>query len=210
MLPDKLYKSIQLEEKGFNDAEMSLIALISTPDLDRQGEAILTNAWDFKNYQTNPVVLLSHDYSMPPVGRAMWVKKTAEGIKAKLGFAPTQLGEELYKLYKEGFMNAFSVGFKPKEAVHGKEASDLVKDAETVYTKAELLEFSAVSVPANQNAVALRGLDIKSECLIKMLNIKEDDSARITREAAEAKAQADTKAAADAKAETDRQAQKAA
>lgn len=176
---DMIRKALSIEEKAFDDAEQSLVALVSTPDVDRDKEAILTGGWDFKNFLKNPVVLLGHDYSTMPIGRAMWIKKTADGVKAKVQFANSQVGEEVYGLFKGGFMNAFSVGFRSLESVFGDEADKLIKGAERVYTKTELLEFSAVAVPSNQNAVALRG--IKSECLIKMLNIKSEESEDDTR-----------------------------
>jgi phage head maturation protease len=49
--------------------------------------------------------------------------------------------KEIYRKYKDGFLNAFSVGFIPLEA------------EENTYTKSELLEISAVPIPANPNAI---------------------------------------------------------
>jgi hypothetical protein len=81
----------------------------------------------------------------------LWTKKTAEGILSKMQFAKTQMAEEIFQLYKEGFMRAFSVGFIPKEWTDG----DGEKVPRRTYTKWELLEYSAVPVPANPDALAL-------------------------------------------------------
>ena len=53
------------------------------------------------------------------------------------------------KLYKGGFMRASSVGFIPREWKIGQND----KDPRRTYTKAELLEISLVTVPANPNAL---------------------------------------------------------
>jgi len=56
-----------------------------------------------------------------------------------------------YGLYKGGFLSAVSVGFIPLQWENGtKEAGYRRK-----YTEQELVEVSAVSIPANPNALAL-------------------------------------------------------
>ena len=53
-----------------------------------------------------------------------------------------------YHCYKTGMLNAVSVGFIPMDAVPNKETGG------AIVNEWELLEFSAVTVPANQDAIA--------------------------------------------------------
>lgn len=138
--------------KSVDEKEGTLTALVSTASVDRMDEVLEPAGADLKNYRKNPIVLWAHDYSMPPIGKAVWVKKTKEGILSKVKFATTEFAKEIFELYKEGFMNAFSVGFIPKDSVKG----DTEKgEPWRTYTKWEMLEYSAVPVPANPEALSL-------------------------------------------------------
>lgn len=124
----------------------------STAGIDRDGEVILPTA--FKNLdkylKTNPVVLFAHDRWKPPVGKAVAGRIMENALQLEIVFAETELGKELRYLYENGFMNAFSVGFIPKKW-------DVTNNGGRVYTEVELLEVSAVPVPANEAAVVIRG-----------------------------------------------------
>jgi HK97 family phage prohead protease len=162
------------EIKGIDDNEQTLTAYISTDTRDRHGEVLDPQGLDKKNYEKNPVVLWAHDYSQPPIGRAMWTKKDGVGVLSKVKFASTPFAQEIFQLYKEKVLNTFSVGFMPKEWEDG----DGEKKPRRTYTKWELLEYSAVPVPANPDAVALaiqKGLKI-SDATMKMLQPKEEQA----------------------------------
>lgn len=151
--------------------EGKLEAIISTDDIDRHGEIVDINGIDIKNYEKNPVVMWAHDYSLPPIGKTLSLTKEKIGkkmvLKTVMEFATgvSDLAREVYNLYKGGFMNAFSIGFIPLD------------EEENTYTKSELLEYSAVPIPANPNALLLakaKGIDIDNlDCYIKgMKNIQ--------------------------------------
>ena len=113
-----------------------MVAVASDDSVDRHGDSIKQDKWDLRNFRKNPVLLLSHNYNQPPVGIAKKFKLDGN----KLIFEPvfhniTQQAKEVAQMYSEGIMRAFSVGFIDKE------------------DKYELLEISAVSVPANANAL---------------------------------------------------------
>lgn len=148
---DRQYRSFDTQIKSINEDERSLTALVTTAARDRTGEVLDPEGADLKNFRKNPVVLLSHNYSQPPIGRALWIKKSKEGILSKVQFAETQIADDVYNLYKGGFMKAFSVGFVPKEWEDG----DGDKTPNRTYKKWELVEYSAVPVPANPEALAL-------------------------------------------------------
>lgn len=124
----------------------SFEVVISTADLDRQGESIDQNGWDLTNYKTNPVVLWGHDYWSLPIGVADEIDVRDGKLVAKGRFAPAEanpFAQQVRRLYDLKIVRATSVGFIVKEA------------QDKVITKAELLEFSFVPVPANPFSLSL-------------------------------------------------------
>lgn len=120
--------------------------IISTEDVDRQGEIVMQNGWDLTHYKNNPVVLFAHDYSQLPIGCADEVYVENKKLIAKGRFASAEanpVAQQCRKLYDEKILRTTSVGFIPREMDGNK------------ITKAELLEFSLVPVPANPNALSL-------------------------------------------------------
>lgn len=145
-----LAKEWETVEKSMNQDDEdygSFKIVISSNSEDRYKDIVLQEGLDISRYLLNPVVLAGHGFKdsinivgvtdklyMETVGeRKQWV---AEGR-----FAPTEAGQTLRKLYDAGMLHAASIGFIPKE----REGN--------VITVAELLEWSFVDVPANQDAV---------------------------------------------------------
>lgn len=169
--------------KEIDDNEMTLTALVSTGARDRMDEVLEPSGVDLKNFRKNPVVLWAHNYEQPPIGKALWVKRTAEGIVSKVKFASTEFAKEIYGLYKEGFLTAFSVGFIPKEWEDGGEKCNDGKKPKRTYKSWEMLEYSAVPVPANPEALSLamqKGI-LKDDNLIESIQ-KEIDNDGIKEE----------------------------
>lgn len=169
-------KVFNSEIKGIDEKEMTITALISTNGRDRSNEVLEAKGADLTNYRKNPVVLWAHDYETPPIGKALWVKRGPNGVLSKVKFASTEFAKEIFGLYKEGFLNAFSVGFIPKEMEDG----DGEKKPMTTFKTWELLEFSAVPVPANPEALSLamqKGILTKSvkEQLEKEIEVISDE-----------------------------------
>jgi HK97 family phage prohead protease len=142
-----------------NEEERSVIAIISTDAIDRDNEVLVPKGMDADNFRKNPLVLWSHNAGLPPIAKALWLKQGRKRITAKIKFAMTERAEEVWQLFKGGFLNAFSVGFKPNEG-HRPTPDDIKKnpdlaEARFIFTVWELLEFSVVGVPANAEALAL-------------------------------------------------------
>jgi len=147
--------------------ERTVTATINTATVDRQKEVVLPNGADLERYQKNPIVLWAHQYSETPIARCLWIKKSRKSIVAKAKFAQTEKADEIFQLYRDGYLSAFSIGFIAKK---WREPSpeDIKKhpewaEAKRVIEQWELLEFSAVPVPANPEAlvVAVKSNDIK-------------------------------------------------
>lgn len=131
-------------------------AVASTSVVDRQGEVIDQNGWDLKNFKKNPLLLWGHDHTIPAIGNAKNIKIEGEGKKAKLTFEPvfhelTDIAKSIKALFDNGILNSFSVGFQP------------VESEGNTYTKSELLEISAVNVPANPEARMLAYKALKKQ-----------------------------------------------
>jgi HK97 family phage prohead protease len=152
-MADKLIrKTVNFEIKDVDGEESSFLATASDEGMDRDGDIISMDAWDLKGFKQNPVVPLFHDYRSFPVAKATKVRMH----EGKLMFRPVFAVNEnpqakiAFDLYKGGFMNAFSVGFLPKEFEEvTRKDGRIGRD----YTKVELLEISAVLVPSNPNAL---------------------------------------------------------
>jgi len=57
--------------------------IISTEDIDRAGEIVRQDGWDFTNYKNNPIVLWGHDYYSLPIGVCTETYKTeVHGVPA--------------------------------------------------------------------------------------------------------------------------------
>lgn len=120
--------------------------LASTSAIDRQGDSIDQSGWDISNFKLNPVMPWAHNYDELPVAKALSVEITKRGLECDFEFAPAEgnpKAQQVKVLYDQGYLNAVSVGFIPKE-----------RKGNTI-TKAELLEISFVPVPANQEALRL-------------------------------------------------------
>ncbi len=132
------------------------VVIASDESNDRDGDSISLNSWDLKNFKRNPVILdlhLAERSSTSVIGKAekIWIDKENKQLRFTPRFAVNEnpKAKIIYDLYANGFMSAFSVGFLPYKDQFG-----------TV--KNELLEISAVPIPANANALAvMRSFDIQ-------------------------------------------------
>ena len=126
--------------------------VVSTDDLDRQGDTISVNGWHLQAYMRNPVFLWAHAYYRPAIGRATEIWKENHSLLARIDFAPTDFAQEVATIYRGGYQRGVSVGFRPLQY-------EIRRDTKTGeflginFIQQELLEISAAPVPANQNAL---------------------------------------------------------
>lgn len=165
------------------DADQRIVeAVVSTDTVDRTREVLLPKGAKIDEYRKNPVVLWSHDSSEPPIGKCLWIRKGKNAITAAVKFATTPRAEEVWQLFRDGFLRAFSVGFRPLKG-HSPEPKEIKRrpawaEAEWIYDEWELLEFSPVTVPTNPEAliVAIKSNQLTlSEEMQKELKIFEDE-----------------------------------
>jgi len=141
--------------KSLGDASRVVRFVGTVATTDRTGDVIETAGWDLKNYAKNPVFLWDHNPSLPPIGKVLKVEHKATELIFDVEFATEDVNpfaDRIFKSYTQGFLSAVSVGFIPKKV-------ELIKSAKGDVTgfrvkEQELLELSAVSIPAHQDALA--------------------------------------------------------
>lgn len=135
------------------DADNQIVSGVvgSDDSVDRHGDRINPKGWDLKNYKKSPVILLNHDYGSMPVGKAIDVRIEDNKLVFDIEFSKTyDVAIQAFNLIKEGIWKAWSVGFLVKEWARSGE--------DYTINKAELLELSLVTVPANPNALTPKQL----------------------------------------------------
>jgi len=140
---------------------------MSTDVVDRPGDRILQDGWELDEYRANPVMLFAHDSYQPAIGMALGVYLQRGTLRGTFKFTPESVypfGATIGRLVKGGFMKAGSVGFSPIDAEIAKDRVDPENPMHDWFPpidfkRQKLLEFSAVPIPANPEAlVDARGL----------------------------------------------------
>lgn len=154
--------------KGVDLKKRTLTIIGSDETKDRDGDIISVSGWQLENYLKNPVFQWAHNYTSPPIGRAITLVRRRS--PARLEFVIRFPSEGVYPfadmilaMYNERIMNASSVGFIPRtweDLPIDKEEQGGYRRARK-YTKQELLELSAVPVPANPSALQNAIKDLK-------------------------------------------------
>jgi HK97 family phage prohead protease len=129
---------------------------LSTYDLDRFGERIDPEGWDFKRYMDNPIVEWAHNYMIPAIGKIEGLTVDSEGLHGLVFFNDKSFdafGWSIGQRVKAGVIRAGSVGFRPVEIEIPSE-NDSKDGTSLIFRKQELLEFSICNVPANPCALA--------------------------------------------------------
>lgn len=163
-----LRKEFIAEVKAENDDRRELLFTVSSAAIDRDGDKISVEGWQLDNYRKNPVVLWAHDYRGLPIARSKQVWVEGGKLKSIAEFVPKETSEfadRVYQLYKLGFMSATSVGFRP---IKWAWTEDNERKFGIDFESQELLEYSAVPVPANPEALLeARGMGVDIEPLRK-------------------------------------------
>lgn len=130
--------------------------VLSTDEVDRHGDVVAAEGWNLEFYRRNPVLLWAHDYRRPAIGRAVSLWTEPHRLLARMEFAPTAFAQEVAALYRAGFQWGVSVGFRPLEFEERRDAATGAFLG-IRFLRQELLEVSAVTVPANRSALRRPG-----------------------------------------------------
>jgi hypothetical protein len=149
-----------------DSAPATLDFVASTATLDRYHEVIEPAGWRLDSYRRNPVFQNAHNYGdiLFTLGKALTteVRSVAGGqaLCQRIQFATdvNPVARIAYGLYKGGFLSAVSVGFIPlrwEDGGNGSPGAQAAPAPRRRYLEQELLEVSAVAIPANPDALAL-------------------------------------------------------
>lgn len=175
-------------DKGLEGRRILFVMSDELPD--RSGDVVKLDGWDLTGFMKNPVFLSMHDSTRYPIGtwEKVWVEQGQLRGVARFADAGTHQEADLaYSLYKQGIMNAVSVKFLGREY----EPNDF---GGLTFTGHEMLECSAVPVPANANALAIaRNYDVRT----REMFLKDQGPDAAVEKADEAKADVATESAGD-------------
>ena len=147
------------QAQSINEAERTIQFIASDATVDRYGEIVEPGAFrnSLEDFLKNPVFPFGHQYhadggTLPTLGHWRSVEITDKALVGTAWFKPRGLGDEVFRDYSEGSLNSVSVGFITRAyemrvmKVNGRE------QPVRVFTDVDLLEISAVLIPANPSA----------------------------------------------------------
>ena len=129
---------------------------LSTFDLDRFGERIDPQGWDFQRYRQNPIVEWAHRYDIPAIGKIEGLSIDDNGLHGLVFFNDKSydpFGWSIGQRVMAGVIRAGSVGFRVLE-IEIPSKGDSKDGTSLIFRKQELLEFSICNIPANPFALA--------------------------------------------------------
>jgi len=160
-----------------DEENLTITHTINTKALDRYSTVVLPKGADVKHFLNNAVVLWSHnmDVATPkiPIAKCVSLDIREEEIEAVTEFNKKDpLAVKVFNAYRDGFLHAWSIGFMPMqykqideenvEDINQKYGLKISKDdindagywGVYLILKWELLEYSAVPVPGNPEALS--------------------------------------------------------
>lgn len=189
MIPQHLinpegYRTVEVKAESVEKlkSERAIVHYISTPDIDRVRDIMNPKGMKDEDFSKAPSVWYNHNYKYDPnalpIARSLWRKKKDEGVLTKTEFATTEFADDVYLLHDGGFINTWSIGFRPSYDKNGniKEGSIRYDEGKNITTWDEwyLLEYSSAPLPANIEALdvvkELQGMNFKSEITKQMVS----------------------------------------
>lgn len=174
------FKNESFKIEDADDSKHTILFVASDETVDRVNERLIAKGCNVKNYnKTGKPFLWCHNRRIdnPPIGRGVWAKVIDNELKILTEFyvdkgnAWSDFCKTIYEMYRDDFMESVSVGYIPDAR---REPTDEEKQEfpklSLITDKWELLEHSAVPVPANPNAVQQKILDEKLQEVKEAMN----------------------------------------
>lgn len=147
---------------------------ISTDKADRDGDRVMQDGMRHDKFMKNPIVLWNHNSYEPPIGRALKLEKGTNKTMAIAQFMTadeSEFADQVFKMYKGGYLSGVSIGFIPIDL-----SPSETKGERFVIKSCELIEFSAVPIPANPDAlVQMKSSDCDPEWYVEWLEKSLDE-----------------------------------
>jgi len=145
--------------KTIDQANRTIDFVASTGTIDRYGEIVEPEAFrdSLDAFMANPAFPAGHWYEFtagksPTVGKWLSMSVESTGLIGKAWFKPRGLGEEVWLDYLDGCLTSVSVAFLTRAWEMREMDVEGVKRRVRVFTSVDLLEVSAVLIPANPQA----------------------------------------------------------
>jgi len=139
-----------LEIKAINEDDRIIDGIATTPSTDRMGDVVNPKGASFKL----PIPLLWQHDSSQPIGHVEAAKVTDGGITIRARIVrisePGRLKDRLdeaWQSIKSGLVRGLSIGFRPTE-----DPKPIKGTYGLIFDAWELMELSAVTIPANSDA----------------------------------------------------------
>lgn len=170
-----IFKNLQCEILRDGKSKNGMVSFVaSTGNTDRYGDIVNQSGWDVSKYKNNPVILLNHDSNSLPIGKGT-VEIVNNQLMVDVEFdMDDPIAKEVARKTKAGFLNAVSVGFNPMDSTPRamlEKSHPAYGQTGNYFDKAELLEISIVTIPANGEAVAAKNYKSKNR-LFKISDLK--------------------------------------
>jgi HK97 family phage prohead protease len=150
------WAALTTKAESINTEARTIEAVVSTNSIDRDGEIVEPKAFEERiaTFKRNPVVLWNHDPFQPPIGKVTDLQIGASKMEAKIAFRPageSEIADNVFLAFKGGFLTSFSIGFRAFKVEETKDGAG--KPLPLKIVDAELFEISAVTIPANTDAI---------------------------------------------------------
>jgi len=163
----------RLEVKDVNEDRRIIRGIATTPGTDRVGDIIEPLGVKFKN----PLVFLWQHNHTQPIGTVRFEKPTEDGIRfeaeipviSEAGLLKDRV-DEAWQSIKLGLVRAVSIGFRAIEY-------SFMDNGGIRFSQCEVFELSAVTIPANADAVITgigKSMDAATIAALKQFDINHD------------------------------------
>jgi hypothetical protein len=192
-MPTPITRAYVARVSDVNRPKRSIVAKITTSALDRYGTVIDARGIDRRNYDQARVVLWEHGMDAHrgalPIGRNDWIRPAigpnGPELIAQTSFHTKESGkgddftEQLFSLYADGDMRAFSVRICPTGNCSPPTPTEIrdrpeLADCVMCYRTSELAEYSAVAVPGNAECLSIEDARSIMRCASKGLVLPDD------------------------------------
>lgn len=170
-LLDELVKDVPQNDPAYRPRQKALtettevdhagrcdVSVISTEDVDSQVDLVIQSGLDFSVFEKNRTVFYQHDRERP-VGRSLWWMTTGPKTIAKTNYPERPekyegewLADKVWAMTQAGLCPGKSVTIAPVR-LSDPTPEQRQKGAEIIWDQCIVIEYSAVTIPANSDCI---------------------------------------------------------